>query len=232
VVVDVGEENQDGLDLLLRKGATVTGRVRIAGRDAPLGKPALPTADVKVDVEPLVRMRFMDERPSPVDAATGVFTIEGVPADTYYVKVDSPPQGYKVSAVRYAGMLCPHSVVAIAPDAHGSGLEITLSAADGSVMVTAADRSNPAPGAAVLLVPEGAVNKDVLYRVLRQATADKNGQAIIADLLPGTYRVAAYAQGVLWGDDPELEHRLARGEEVRIASKQTALAQVPVHTIP
>lgn len=59
-----------------------------------------------------------------------------------------------------------------------------------------------------------------------------DGRATFNGLLPGAYRMTAYPAGALWGDDPDLKQRLATGEGVRVADKQTAQIQVRAQSNP
>ncbi len=225
ILLQVGEENLDGQDLYLRKGFTVTGRVRMEGRTAKPEEPVLPGETVEANLAPLVRAPMFDERPVPVRSRDGSFAIESVTADTYRLVISKPPSGYLVSELRYNRTLCPHGVVTIDSAADAHELEVTLAPANASITATATDGSRPSAGATLLLVPDP-IEHRLLQVTLRSAKTDKDGRATFDSLLPGTYRLTAYPEGVLWGDDPYLKQSLAAGEEVRLSAGQGLMKEI------
>jgi hypothetical protein len=234
VMLQVGEENQDGLDLYLSKGVAVTGRVRIEGREDNPDEPALPSDEVRVELERLVGWRS-DRDPAVAQVASkdGSFTIERVIAEKYRLRVLKPPAGYAVSEVRYNRRVCPNGIIAVGGGAGEQQLEVKLAPATGSVVATVTDGSRPSAGATVLLVPERVEDEALdLGFALREAKADTDGRATFNGLLPGAYRMTAYPAGALWGDDPDLKQRLATGEGVRVAERQTAQIQVRAQSNP
>jgi hypothetical protein len=229
MTLEIGEENQDGLDLYLTKGLTVTGWARIEGSEGDPGKPALPNENTQVRLEPLVFFVGRDAAPAPVASKDGAFTIEGVIPSRYHLRIQAPPEGYAVSEVRYNGTRCAHSIVAVEAGAEGQRLEIKLAPASSSVLATVTDGDQPAAGATLLLVPAGVTEEALRYAsdIMRMASSGKDGRATISALLPGTYRVTAYPQGASWADDPNLFQRLSASDEVQLTGKQTA--SIAVH---
>ena len=229
MTIEVGEENQDGLDLYLTRGVAVAGRVRIEGREDDPDKPALPKDDVQVRLVPLIGFGS-DQDPAAAPAASkdGGFRIEGVLPSEYHLRLLAPPEGYAVSEVRYKGSLCAHGIVAIEAGAAAQRLEIKLAPANSAVLATVTDGDQPAAGATLLLVPAGATDEALRYvfGLLRQISAGKDGRATISGLLPGTYRVTAYPKGASWAEDPNLLQRFATGDEVQLGAKQTAAIYV------
>lgn len=230
MTLEIGEENQDGLDLYLTKGVAVTGRVRIEGRDDDPEKPALPKDDVQVRLDPLISRSGHDPAPAFAASKDGAFTIEGAIPSRYSLQVLAPPEGYAVSEVRYNGALCAQGIVGIEAGAPVQRLSIKLAPANSSVLAGVTDGDRPAAGATLLLVPAGASDEALRYvfGILRQTVAGKDGRATISALLPGAYRVTAYPQGASWADDPNLFQRLAAGDEVQLGAKQTAAIAVRV----
>ncbi len=223
--LQVGEENLDGMDLHMRKGVTVTGRIRIEGPRATPNGPALPKNDMQANLAPLVRAPMFDESNVPVRSEDGSFSIPGVIADTYRVVISNALTGYKISGVRYNGTRCAQDLVSIDATANAHELDITLAAANASIAVTATDGSRPVPGATVLMLPDGADGRFFAV-ALKSVQADKDGRASFDGLLPGVYRLAAYPEGTVWGEDPNLRQRIAGGEEVRLTAGQVALKQI------
>jgi hypothetical protein len=182
---------------------------------------------------PVVRM-LMSGDPDPVEVAKdGAFTLQDVIADQYRVYVAKPPGGYALSELLYNGSVCPNGIVTISATADVHRLEIKLAQANGSLTATATDGIRPAPGAAVLLIPDPVVDDaiDIGFE-LRKAQADDDGRATITGLLPGRYRLTAYPPNSLWGDDPNLKARLRAGQEVRVSASQVALIEVRTQPAP
>ena len=220
--------NQDGLDLHLRKGVTVAGRVRMVGREERRDEPALPSEGTRVGLFVMSRMGTDgDPRPVAVESKDGSFTIAGVIADKYRLYVAKPPQGYAISEVLYNQTALPHSMVTFDPVANVHQLDIKLAPASAAVSVAATDGSRPVAGAEILLVPDPVEDDAIdIGAELRHVQADGDGRTTITGLLPGRYRVTAYLKGAEWGDDPHLKQRLRAGQEVRVSANQTALLEV------
>ncbi len=223
--LQVGEENLDGLDLYMRKGYTVTGRIRMDGHVAKTDEPALPKEGIKANLAPLIRAPMFDESDVDVRSKDGLFEIPGVIADDYRFVVSNAPSGYKVFEVRYNGTLRPHGVVTIDTGANAHELDVVLAPANASIVVTATDGSRPVAGASILLLPDP-VQDRLMPMLIKRVQADKDGRASFDGLLPGAYRVVAYNEGVVWGEDPNLTQRLASGEEVRAASGHSTMKQI------
>ncbi len=224
---DVDEENQDGLDLHLRPAIPIRGHVRIRDREVRPDNPVLPFEDMRVGLQHLTGWGIMGESgPALVNSKDGSFAFDYVIADSYRISLTNP-QGYAVHEVRYNKALQPHGVFTIDSQTDTQELDITLAPANASVLATATDGSRPTAGATVLLVPDP-VEEDAieLGTGLRKAQADGDGHATIDGLLPGKYRLTAYPQGELWGDDPNLKARVHAGTEVRVSPNQTALIEV------
>ena len=223
----VGEENQDGLDLYLSKGVAVTGRVRIEGREDDPRKPALPTEDMQVSFEPAIGLGSdYDPAPAPVAARDGAFRVEGVIPSRYRLGLVAPLEGYAISEVRYDGTLCAHRIVGIEAGANAQKLEIKLAPANSAVAAMVPDGDQPAAGATLLLAPADVTGEALALRgnsdVLRQTPVGKDGRATLSGLLPGTYHLTAFPKGVSWTGDPNLLQRLAAGDEVQLGARQTA----------
>jgi hypothetical protein len=229
MTLEVGEENQDGLDLYLSRGLAIGGRVRMEGGDDDPEKSALPKDGMQVRLDPPMGFGSGHD-PAPALAASkdGTFAIEGVVPSTYRLRIPAPPDGYAVSEVRYDGTLCAYGIVSVEAGANAQKLEIKLAPANSAVQATVTDGDQPAAGATLVLVPAGLTEPALpfTFDLLRKTVAGKDGRATVSALLPGTYRVTAYPQGASWADDPDLFQRLAAGDEVQLGAKQTATIAV------
>jgi hypothetical protein len=221
VSVVIGEDNQEGLDLYLRPAMSLSGRVRIEGREERPDQPVLPSDSVRVSLRPVVLLSALNsDAPALVNPQDGLFTVGGMVTDRYRVNVTGAPPGYAVSEVRYNGRVCPFSMVPFEATAAQQSLEVRLAQA-GSIVATVTDGSNPLPNSILLMAPEGA-DPEVLYLgyELKQATASRQGRASFANLKPGVYRLVAYTPGTPWADDPDFRRHLMNGERVEVSANQ------------
>jgi protocatechuate 3,4-dioxygenase beta subunit len=225
---EVHEENLDGLEVTLYPAAVVTGRVHIQGADPKPGESTLPKADMVVGLLPLGRAGLSGEDYTAVEPKDGRFRLEGYLHDRYYAYAGKLPEGFRVAEVRMNGTVAPHGVVTLDSQAPKLELEFDLAPASGSVQATVNDGIDPAVGATVVLLREPLV-EDVLIRTLRRATTDSQGRATINGLLPGTYRLVAYAKNAMWIEADRLPEQLRSGFEVKVGESGGAiLAQVSV----
>jgi hypothetical protein len=228
MTIEVGEENQDGLDLHLTRGVALGGMVRIDGHEDDPDKPALTGDSTRVQLDKLIHVFGRDPVPAPVASQDGRFTIEGVAPSTYHVRLLSPPEGFDVAEMRYNGTPAVNGMIEVDAGVRSQELEIKLASANSAVMATVTDGDQPAADADLLLVPAGVTEEALRYAsdILRVASSGKDGRATISGLLPGTYRVTAYPRGASWIDDPNLFQRLVGGDEVQLGSKQNAAITV------
>jgi hypothetical protein len=227
--INVGDTNQQGLDLFLSKGTTVTGIVRLQDQSGPK-QSAPPLDNLRVVLRPLLSL--LPEAgvlAGNVRGADGAFAIGGFHPDKYYVQVLGQLGGLGIAEVRYNGANAHHGVIEYGA-AIEQKLEIILAPAAASISVSATAGVRPAAGAAVLAVREPITPDFLAYSafVLREAKTNSGGQAVITGLLPGRYRLTAYPQGALWADDPHLTRRLASGDLVIVEAARTATAQLRV----
>jgi len=230
LAIEVSSKNQQGLDLLLKKGIRVTGRVRIEGDEHRRDRPALPVDGARLLLRPLLRLIPNSKSfVVPIRGSDGSFSIEGIFPDKYHVRVLGAPAGYAVAKVFYNRAEVRHGLLSFG-EAGEHKLKVLLAPADASVQVSVTDGIRPAVGATVVLVREPVTDDLVLLsgRGYRQAEAGEDGKTLIANLLPGRYRLSAYASGVLWAEDSNLWQRLASGESVIVGAATTVMAEVKV----
>jgi hypothetical protein len=151
--------------------------------------------------------------------------------DKYRLSLTGGPPGFKVSEVRYNGGVCPYGVVEINQGAADHTLEIVIAQANGSLAATVTDGTRGAPRATVILAAEP-VGEETPDFALLQARAGEDGKARFTGLLPGVYRMTAYAEGAEWMLDPLLKRRLADGTQVRLGGNATSSAEVRVQSSP
>jgi hypothetical protein len=226
--LEIGEYNQDGVDLHLSRGVSISGRVRIRGREDE--EPALPEEGVLVRLSRVFGSAMEgDPRAVPVARGDGSFRIDGVVPDRYSVHVSRAPKGYAISELSYNGALCPYRVVPVDRGATVHRVDVLLGPSDGSILASVTDGNRPVAEATVVLMPDGFTDEALeLGYVHRKARTGEDGRATIANLLPDAYRLVAYPKDALWGDDPDLKARLRSGQEVRVASGAPAVVEAKI----
>lgn len=223
-IVEVRDRNLDDVDLVLLKGVTITGRVRLKDTEDVPGQPALPADDIEVNLRPPLRAGVGGLGRGTVHPEDGSFVLESMMPDEYQVQIKKLPEGLKISEVRYNGSVAPHGVVTLNPEASVHRLEVTLAPAPGSLSVTVTDGTRAVSGATVLMVPEPADEAALDYALLQTRT-DADGRAIVSSLFPGTYRAIAVT-GYDWTIDPMLVYRLGEGQEVKVGPTAPTLIQI------
>jgi hypothetical protein len=77
--LEIGEDNQDNLDLNLREAVSISGQIRIKGRETRPDEPVLPADGVLVELSRVLGMGIDgDPGVAPVEKRDGSFRIEGV----------------------------------------------------------------------------------------------------------------------------------------------------------
>ncbi|MGH9665442.1 MAG: hypothetical protein ACRD9L_13545, partial [Bryobacteraceae bacterium] len=140
------------------------------------------------------------------------------------------PQGFYVKSIRYGDADALESSIDLSNGAPGQ-LEIVLSPAGGEVDGSVAnDKSEPAAGAMVTLVPDGARRASSMF--LKSGTADQNGHFTLKDIAPGEYTVYAWDEveiGAL--QDPDFVKPFEdKGKKLKIEEKgreNVALEMIP-----
>ncbi|HEY1679297.1 MAG TPA: carboxypeptidase regulatory-like domain-containing protein [Candidatus Sulfotelmatobacter sp.] len=177
--VSVAEADVDVPDVVVFAGATVPGHVSITGdRKVALGR-------IRVSLRPTSSSYTADVTSTTVQP-DGSFEFHDVPGGTYRVQLSSPPDGY------YRKEDSPEIVVS-----HGQAtpIDIRLDSGAGQILGSVysdGENQNPAPGAAVVLVPDASRRSDSEY--YRFAVADRSGKFVLKSIPPGEYLILAAEQ--------------------------------------
>ncbi|MCS6953140.1 MAG: carboxypeptidase regulatory-like domain-containing protein [Bryobacterales bacterium] len=187
--VPVEVTTSDLRDVIVPLGGalTVSGLVRVEGQ----GKTEFGT--MRVALMPAEGIAF--NTPVGEIKADGTFQLDGVMGDKYSVAVMGAPENTYLKSVRVGGREVPEQELDLSHAQGGVQLEIVLSPNPAALEGFVAEQDKPAPGAAVVLVPEGV--RAGRPREWRFATADQNGRFAFGSLRPGAYKLYAF-------DDPEL----------------------------
>jgi hypothetical protein len=127
---------------------------------------------------------------SPI-AEDGTFTGGSVGTGRYGLWIVGLPGGFYLKSIRSGGAEVLYSGIDFSSGP--ADVEVIVSPGAGSVAgsVMNADSSRPAPGATVVLVPQGK-ERVPIPALYRQATTDQNGYFRFKNVAPGEYRVYAW----------------------------------------
>ena len=219
--VDAGRNQIENLELTVRPGIEITGRVRIEGAE---------TADlsnVRLMLQPREwGMMFGYNQPAKMDENRG-FKIENVSAGLYNVTAGGLPAGYYLKSVRAEQV----DVMANGLNAESAPapLDVVLSpnAAQLTGVVENPNTNQPSPGATIVLVPQEGERKDqqIFYK---QVTSDQNGAYHLKDLTPGEYKIYAWedVESGAYLDPDFMKPFEAKGEAVTLREGDQKSLQV------
>jgi hypothetical protein len=208
--IDVGNSNIDGIRVVVNPMAEVNGRIVVEDNADTKG------AVFNVSLEAKTPGPFGGTGTQPAKD-DGTFAIRNVAPDTYTVNVFGFRDNFYLKAVRFGDNDVIDSGVDFTQGATASEFTVTLSAAGGQVDGTVQnDKSEPAPGAMVVLIP--AAEKRGINRLYKNTSTDQSGKFSIKGIAPGEYKLFAWDQ-VEFGSyqDPDfLKPYESKGESVSI----------------
>jgi hypothetical protein len=227
--ITVARTDISGLNLILRRGVHISGRVQFTGtRSRRLSSNLI--AGLPIVIEAASRRSSRSVERVVVDMA-GMFSSIGIPAGQYFVRVNGAPPGWTLSSVTFEGRDIADTPIDLgATDITGVVVTFTDRSTDlgGTVHL---DSGAPDGDATVLILPTETTmwrNYGQNPRRLRGLRATKNGAYSIAGLPAGEYFVAA-VRGEVPVDwrEPEYLERIAHGaERVRLAEGERATQDV------
>ena len=177
-ILEVGSSNLDGVDLALRPGVDLKGRVRVengARPDLRLG--GLTVRLIRDEASHLGGAGLTTE-------ADGSFTFKNLPEGNYRMLLQ--PQGFYVKAATWGATDVLEKGLSIVGEAPAA-LDVVLSPNTGQVDGTVTDDDKPAIGATVVLVP---LSKR--FDLYQQGATDQYGHFTIRGVAPGSYQIYAW----------------------------------------
>ena len=182
--VEVAASDATGLILPLAEPMTVSGTVRIEG-------------DQKTALQRLtVSLSSIDGLPFSVQngrvAETGIFKLDSVSADNYYVTFYGLPEGAYVKSVRMANQEVLDKGVNLTNSRGGVSLDVILSPKAGSVEGVVLGQDKPAAGSFVAMLADP-IRPGQPY-LNKSATADQDGRFTLTGVAPGDYRLYAWEE--------------------------------------
>ncbi len=228
VYLEITDEHADGIELQLMKGFTVAGRVKTAPAEGEIPEEQKPFEnEMPVGLASTKSSMYSMDGLITVIRVDGTLSVAGVFPDEYSVRVGRLPKGYKVSEVRYNGSPGDWTVIEVKPGEERHVLDIVLRPAGSSVQVRVTDGSKAVAGAMVALAREPVTEVSLSYTA-QPGTTDSEGNASFTNLLAGKYRVAAFAPGMMWRDDPGLAATMSNAQQVVVGPNASATVEVRV----
>jgi hypothetical protein len=202
VRIPPGEVDLDGVQIKVRSGIKLPGRIVFEGSDSSASNPQLTSLRVTLRGDRQV-YTFDPDPPSGVPTIDGTFTIEQVTPGDYGINIKpilnrgpaaplpaSLPNAY-VKSIRLGGADVLNDGLHIGTDPPEGPLTITVGVHPGSITgIVQTERQNPDPDVTVVLVPMQRQRAD-LYR---SAVTDASGRFKVDRIPPGNYKLFAWEE--------------------------------------
>jgi hypothetical protein len=215
-------EDIDGLELPLRPGVELKGRVRFAS-GAHAG---LDLAKLKFTLTPVQGTAgFGGSIGFPLDAE-GAFTLRDVIEGDYRVMIDPPAEGAYIQTVTYGGADATGKPLSVG-EARGA-LEVVLGMAGGRVDGAVTDGGKPVAGALVVAVPESG-REDLV----KAGQSGQDGRYIVRGLAPGEYTLYAFddVPELSGADSDGMKAYRDKGQKITVEGNSQATAGLAlIHT--
>ncbi len=189
--VYVYDRNMTGMVIRTPEAINVAGRLRVTGQDIQNpDQQAFRMESLRILLVPAEEFGVGD-LPKTTAQANGSFVLHNVVPDKFHVDVLGRPPGWYVKTILLGGRECADGIADLTG---GGALDIILAKGGAEVAGTVADADDkPASGATVNLVPEDASKqgRTDLFRITR---SDQNGQFLLQDVVPGSYKIFAWQE--------------------------------------
>lgn len=184
LAVELTASDATGLILPLAEPMTVLGTVRIEG-DQKTALQRLSVSLISIDGLPV-------NVPRGRVAETGVFKLDSVSADNYYVTFYGLPEGAYVKSVRMANQEVLDKGVNLTNSRGSVSLDVILSPKAGSVEGVVMGGDKPAAGSFVVMLADP-IRPGQPY-LNKSVTADQEGRFTLTGAAPGAYRLYAWEE--------------------------------------
>jgi hypothetical protein len=226
IIVEVVADDVTDVNLILRPGGGISGRVTLEPETAA---PAdLAGARVRA---PLVEDEGIDEAAAGAVAADGTFDIRGLPAGGRYLTVDGLPAALVLKRIEYRQQDITDLVIDVKPGDVFRDLRVVVTDRASEVRGTVRNNSgDPVPGALVVVLPASATFWTRANRRVRAVRTDGVGRYVIRGLPPGQYRAFAsieLGEENLYRGEP-LGPLIAAAEPLAIAADTVRTLDLPL----
>jgi len=211
--VVVGHADVEGITLVLRRGAEITGHVRVEEKE---GGAALDTSRIGINLDPRETgiQPILSARLKP----GMTFSITDATPGEYVLRMQLP-EPYYVKTATAGGVDALAGPITIRRGEVAPPLDLVIGSSGGEVSGTVKIQDRPAANCAVLLTPRSGPS-----RSLERITAtDQNGKFLLGAVAPGDYLAYSWrdVNTVEYGNAEVLERYSAEGVTVTKGGKQT-----------
>jgi len=214
--VEVKDLNIEHADVVVGVGADLSGRIRVEDGDTTIDH-SKDLSNMMGNLDPLEASSLASLMPDIDNASVkpdGTFIFREVPEGTYRVNFFPVPAGFYLRSSGATDVLA--TGVTVGRSQSPAALEFVLSPGAGRIDGMVKSDEQAAPGATVVLVPDGKGRGQANY--YRQAVSDLLGRFAMRNIVPGDYTLFAWEQidrGAYF--DPEFLGRYEdRGKAVHI----------------
>jgi hypothetical protein len=189
--IEVKDTDLEHLDVVVGAGVDVSGRIRVDG-DASTDL-IKELSNMTCNLDPLEASSLASLTPD-IDNATvkpdGTFLFREVPEGTYRINFYPMPAGYYLRSSGASDVL--ETGITVGQGHSPPPLEFVLSPGAGRIDGTVESDELSAPGASVVLVPDGKGRGQPNY--YRQSVTDLLGRFAMRNIIPGDYTLFAWEQ--------------------------------------
>lgn len=185
--IEVKDTNLDHVEVVVGTGVDVSGRIHVDGDTVP------DLNNLMGNLDPLEPSALANLTPD-IDNATvkpdGTFVFKEVPEGNYRINFFPVPAGFYLRSTGSTDVL--ETGIAVGRGHSPSAVELVLSPGAGRIDGSVESDEQSAPGASVVLVPDGKGRGQPNY--YRQAVSDMLGRFALRNIIPGDYTLFAWEQ--------------------------------------
>ncbi|RPI19901.1 MAG: carboxypeptidase regulatory-like domain-containing protein [Acidobacteriales bacterium] len=209
---EVAGENVD-LDLALRRGVSVGGRVVTPEKTQPAG--------LSIELRPIGGVNFPNDYKAGVEA-DGKFRLTNIDVRPQRIRIEGLGKGYFIQSMEYNGRAVPDGILRLEPVAPLHFLTVTLGDKPATLLGRVTDNGRPVRTPYVLLVKWPTEPGDY-YSQFIPTKGSADGRFTFAGLAPGDYRIVAVslADGDELNEPNVLPSLLERAKKVTLAERST-----------
>ena len=218
--IDIGENDVEGLSLVIGAGATISGRVRWEG------KPSLEREELQIAIRPAdLPLNWASSARVVSDQQ---FTLKDVGDGDFNVIVSGYTKDCYVKDVEYGGTHSAEEKISVGKGG-GAQLLVTISSRGARVQGAVTDKDGlPATGVWVVAVPDEARRTN--FKLFKSHTTDQYGKFDLRGLAPGSYQIFSWTgiESNEWEDADFLKPFEDKGETVELHDEDVKTVNLKV----
>ncbi len=224
--LEVGNSPIEGITLQLLPPSEVNGRVKIEGGQVDTG-----ISNIHITLQPKSAMMLGPGAQGGQLKDDNSFSFTNVQPDLYDLRIFGTPDGGYLKSVRVGDADVTESSIDFTNGVAGGDITVVIAISAGQITGTVQnEKLEPAPGAVVVLIPEG--KRRELDRFFQTSSTDQNGNYTLKSIAPGEYRLFAF-DTVEYGayQDPEwLKPYESKGERLSVKEGEKQSMQLKLVT--